>query len=176
MSSLSACSPSKISGYADKQWAKEHPDRALRGANSIRAMHALEAFLLALSNRSVDGRILVTTEQAKDKISPPSVTLKYLLLNPADAFRPLLDSARAIVLAGGTMEPVRHLCQDPASDSTRCPSSGISSLVKSLRTDSPLSPVATLCQGAMSRLRLSVPVQEDTSLSSTIRLGRMQTC
>lgn len=40
----------------------------------------------------------------------PVVTLKYQLLNPANAFKDLTDEARAVVLAGGTMEPVSRKC------------------------------------------------------------------
>lgn len=42
----------------------------------------------------------------ESKANVPTVTLKYQLLNPANAFRELVDEARAVVLAGGTMEPV----------------------------------------------------------------------
>lgn len=62
-------------------------------------MQAVEAFLLALADRSTNGRIIVTGRGEK-------VAIKYLLLDPADAFEPLVASARAVVLAGGTMEPI----------------------------------------------------------------------
>lgn len=35
------------------------------------------------------------------------VEMKYQLLNPATHFREVVDAARAVVLAGGTMSPVR---------------------------------------------------------------------
>lgn len=83
-----------------------------------RAMHSLEAFLLALCNRSMNGCILVSNERAisggrgTDNTVSGGVRFKYLLLHPGDAFEPLVADARAIVLTGGTMEPVRttHLC------------------------------------------------------------------
>lgn len=34
------------------------------------------------------------------------VTLKYQLLNPEDAFRDVVQDARSVILAGGTMTPV----------------------------------------------------------------------
>lgn len=35
------------------------------------------------------------------------VALKYLLLAPAESFRDIAEDAKAVVLAGGTMAPVR---------------------------------------------------------------------
>lgn len=35
--------------------------------------------------------------------------MKYLLLNPMEMFRDVVGEARSVVLAGGTMEPVRFL-------------------------------------------------------------------
>jgi chromosome transmission fidelity protein 1 len=34
--------------------------------------------------------------------------MKYILLNPAERFREVVEQARSVVLAGGTMEPVRR--------------------------------------------------------------------
>jgi chromosome transmission fidelity protein 1 len=34
--------------------------------------------------------------------------MKYLLLNPAEHFREVVDDARSVVLAGGTLAPVRY--------------------------------------------------------------------
>jgi len=36
-----------------------------------------------------------------------AVTLKYQLLNPEAAFKEVIEEARSVVLAGGTMSPVR---------------------------------------------------------------------
>lgn len=65
-------------------------------------MHAVEAFLLALTNKSVHGRVLLTKEEA-------GLRLKFLLLHPSEAFQPIVEAARAVLLAGGTMEPVRAI-------------------------------------------------------------------
>lgn len=90
----------QISGYADKLWLRKNPHEAPSKHNKVHAMHLVEHFLLALGDRTANGRILIS--HTKDK----GVNLKYILLNPADAFRPLLEAARSVVLAGGTMEPI----------------------------------------------------------------------
>ena len=40
-----------------------------------------------------------------------TVELKYQLLNPAPNFMDVVEEARAVVLAGGTMSPVRTVLQ-----------------------------------------------------------------
>lgn len=57
-------------------------------------------FLQCLTNKELDGRIVVDSQ---DK----NVALKYILFNPADCFSPLVAQARSIILAGGTMSPLR---------------------------------------------------------------------
>ena len=66
----------KMGGYADKVWLETHAAPAHRAV----AMHALEAFLLALCNRAKNGRVLVTVDKMQ------GVRFKYLLLDPRDAF------------------------------------------------------------------------------------------
>lgn len=71
---------------------------------SIAAFHQVEAFLLSLTDARDDGRIILSTE---DRGGKPTVTMKYMLLNPAERFKEVVESARCVILAGGTMEPVR---------------------------------------------------------------------
>jgi chromosome transmission fidelity protein 1 len=76
--------------------------RASRSA-TVATIHRIQAFLLALANADVDGRVLISCDRS---MQPRSVTLKYLLLNPAHHFREVVDDARSVVLAGGTLAPV----------------------------------------------------------------------
>ncbi|WFD35322.1 RNA helicase [Malassezia cuniculi] len=88
----------KISGYAERLWMKANPGKSPK-THGNRAMHAVNAFLLALADRSANGRIVITGKG-------DDAVLKYLLLDPADAFAPLVENARSVILAGGTMEPM----------------------------------------------------------------------
>ncbi|XP_033171454.1 ATP-dependent DNA helicase DDX11 [Drosophila mauritiana] len=70
----------------------------------------LLAFLETLTSNAEDGRIL---------LDPVGGTLKYILLDPAEQFADIVAEARAIVIAGGTMQPTQELkeqlftgCQD----------------------------------------------------------------
>ncbi|QRV77770.1 chromosome transmission fidelity protein 1 [Ceratobasidium sp. AG-Ba] len=99
----------KISGYSDKLAdAAAASDPSKRAANARRKgvtppLHAIESLLLALANPDEDGRICLS------RVGLPgaeTVHLKYQLLNPSTHFREVVETARSVVLAGGTMSPI----------------------------------------------------------------------
>jgi chromosome transmission fidelity protein 1 len=61
-------------------------------------MH-VQAFLLSLMNPSAEGRFFYSREDS-------CVTLRYMLLDPTYQFQDIVEEARAVVLAGGTMSPM----------------------------------------------------------------------
>ncbi|KAK7496398.1 hypothetical protein BaRGS_00012320 [Batillaria attramentaria] len=63
-------------------------------------MH-IESFLLALTTANEDGRVVVNRQNLMSRSS-----IKFLLLNPAVHFADVLQEARAVVVAGGTMQPI----------------------------------------------------------------------
>ncbi|KAF8488344.1 helicase C-terminal domain-containing protein [Gautieria morchelliformis] len=99
----------KISGYSDKlaQKAAEKGTSDPHATSARRRMtpplHAVENFILALTNDDADGRLSLT--QVGDKGSESAV-LKYQLLNPSHHFKEIVDVARCVILAGGTMSPM----------------------------------------------------------------------
>lgn len=98
--------PSKTSSM--KIGASDQAPSASQSA--ISSMHAIEAFILSLANRSEDGRVVLTS--ATDSVTGESmVRAKYQLLNPSHAFKSLVDEARSVILAGGTMEPISDFRQ-----------------------------------------------------------------
>jgi chromosome transmission fidelity protein 1 len=90
--------------------SKSHANGAAKHA-SIAAFHQVEAFLLSLSDARDDGRIILSTE---DRGGKAVVSMKYMLLNPAERFKEVVESARCVILAGGTMEPVGSLIRSDA--------------------------------------------------------------
>lgn len=56
-------------------------------------------------NVLADGRIIFTHKSSYDQ-STPEIQVKYQSLNPAPQFREVVDAARSVILAGGTMSPV----------------------------------------------------------------------
>lgn len=63
-------------------------------------MH-IEGFLEALTSANKDGRIVINRQDVTTKSS-----LKFLLLNPAVHFADVVSEARAVIVAGGTMQPL----------------------------------------------------------------------
>ncbi|KAF7365416.1 ATP-dependent DNA helicase CHL1 [Mycena venus] len=111
----------KISGYSDKEAEKqgsvvstklhlslklgslEDPKlRPRRGA--VPPLHTVEAFLLALTGTNEDGRL--TFSLVRTHSDQEDVEMKYQLLNPAPHFLEVVECARSVILAGGTMSPI----------------------------------------------------------------------
>jgi len=67
----------------------------------------LQSFLLALTYPSAEGRFLY------QRLDDEDILLRYLLLDPTHHFREIVDEARAVILAGGTMSPVRLVTIPP---------------------------------------------------------------
>uniref|UniRef100_A0A6J0T893 ATP-dependent DNA helicase DDX11 isoform X1 n=1 Tax=Pogona vitticeps TaxID=103695 RepID=A0A6J0T893_9SAUR len=61
----------------------------------------IEGFLAALTNANQDGRVILTRQGTLGLSS-----LKFLLLNPAVHFAKVLKECQAVIIAGGTMQPV----------------------------------------------------------------------
>ncbi|XP_068825886.1 ATP-dependent DNA helicase DDX11 isoform X4 [Capricornis sumatraensis] len=63
-------------------------------------MH-VEGFLEALTTANQDGRVILSRQGSLSQSS-----LKFLLLNPAVHFAQVVKECRAVIIAGGTMQPV----------------------------------------------------------------------
>jgi chromosome transmission fidelity protein 1 len=59
----------------------------------------LQGFLMSLTNPSSEGKIFYGRDNKH-------LCFKYMLLDPAFHFRDIVEEARAVVLAGGTMQPM----------------------------------------------------------------------
>ncbi|RXM29112.1 putative ATP-dependent RNA helicase DDX11 [Acipenser ruthenus] len=64
-------------------------------------MMQIEGFLFALTNANKDGRVVLHRQGSLAQSS-----LKFLMLNPAVHFSAVLQQCRAVIIAGGTMQPV----------------------------------------------------------------------
>lgn len=77
---------------------------ARKPSPSAPVLHTLLSFVVALTNPSDEGRIFF--EKSTMPSAPEGdIKLSYLLLSPTHAFSSIATSARAVILAGGTMSP-----------------------------------------------------------------------
>jgi chromosome transmission fidelity protein 1 len=66
---------------------------------TVPVLFHVQSFILSLVNPSAEGRLFFVKEDG-------GIRLQYLLLDPANHFREVVEDARAVILAGGTMSPV----------------------------------------------------------------------
>jgi chromosome transmission fidelity protein 1 len=80
--------------------AKDGPKRAEKAPRqNVPVLMHVQSFLLSLMNPSAEGRFFYLKEDT-------CVTLRYMLLDPTYHFQDIVEEARAVVLAGGTMSPM----------------------------------------------------------------------
>ncbi|GAB1205703.1 ATP-dependent DNA helicase chl1 [Aspergillus pseudonomiae] len=87
----------KVDGYAE--FSREQADRKADRKPSTPVLFHIQSFLLPLMNLSAEGKLFYTKAQG-------DIQLKYMLLDPMNQFREIVDDARAVILAGGTMSPM----------------------------------------------------------------------
>ncbi|BFZ56789.1 ATP-dependent DNA helicase chl1 [Savitreella phatthalungensis] len=71
-------------------------------------LHLVQNFLDRVASPSREGRFIFERAIPEAGGTMPEPRLRYLLLDPSDAFLPLVQDAHAIVLAGGTMSPANE--------------------------------------------------------------------
>ncbi|KAJ3847929.1 helicase C-terminal domain-containing protein [Lentinula lateritia] len=108
----------KISGYAEQLIEQTEKEKELDVSASrkgvVPPLHVIEDFMTALAGATDDGRVSLTlinvsgpsTASKLRPKQPSTVEIKYHLLNPAPHFRDVVDEARAVIIAGGTMSPI----------------------------------------------------------------------
>eukprot|EP00048_Salpingoeca_helianthica_P019648 m.245302 g.245302 ORF g.245302 m.245302 type:complete len:861 (-) comp36257_c0_seq1:26-2608(-) len=100
----------KVLGFANKYAAAaqggvaDHRDD--EQSSHVSTLSAIHSFLTTLTNPDSDGRIVVQPQCAEN---PDEPKIKYVLLNPGLHFASIMASARAVIVAGGTMAPVSDL-------------------------------------------------------------------
>jgi chromosome transmission fidelity protein 1 len=96
----------------------------------------IQNFLTTLMNPSKEGRFFWSKDNK-------SIILRYMLLDPSEHFRDIVENARAVILAGGTMSPMEDYTQQlfpylPSVSTLSCghiiPSSNL--LVRTVSADS----------------------------------------
>ena len=79
----------KVEGYTDTQG---------EGNKHKGVLMKFQGFLTALMNPAAEGRFFVSRQDGE-------IVVRYTLLDPREHFRDIVEEARAVILAGGTMSP-----------------------------------------------------------------------
>jgi chromosome transmission fidelity protein 1 len=111
------CVPPSLSSFDVSTDDLRYPGRQAIRSNATRNLVRIQEFIVSLANAESDGRVLLTAEAVPisssisgapaQKGSWVEVTLKYMLLAPSEAFRDVAEEPKSVILAGGTMAPVR---------------------------------------------------------------------
>lgn len=86
-------------GKADGRFSTHEPSNSAP-RDSVPLLTHIQGFLTALTNPSEEGEIFCSLTDTKEWC------FKYMLLDPAHHFRSIVEEARAVILAGGTMQPM----------------------------------------------------------------------
>jgi len=94
----------KVDGYtefvADTSSGNTIPTKVeVKDPNTTPTLMQIQSFMIALMNPSKEGRFGYIVENH-------DVILRYMLLDPTSHFRDIVDEARSVILAGGTMSPM----------------------------------------------------------------------
>lgn len=105
----------KVDGYTayadnlgkETALSKRKDDKTQGPRQTVPVLMHVQSFLLSLMNPSAEGRFFYSKEDGHE------LTLRYMLLDPTYHFKDIVEDARAVVLAGGTMSPVSaHFQED----------------------------------------------------------------
>ena len=99
----------KVEGYVSHQTQKDQPSKSHdSSAKQLReitmpVLTHIQSFFFVLTNPAREGRFFFTSSEDAHETK-----LKYMLLDPSEHFREVVEESRAVILAGGTMSPVRN--------------------------------------------------------------------
>ncbi|KAK6518995.1 ATP-dependent DNA helicase chl1 [Arthrobotrys megalospora] len=119
----------KLANEAKRQKIPAAKAKKVATSGGLPVLSHVYAFLLALTNPEKEGKVFYgPTDDTGAKDLRAAVGLRYMLLDPTHHFKDLVEDARAVVLAGGTMEPmsdyVNHLFPYLPSERLRMVSCG----------------------------------------------------
>ncbi|KAK6914888.1 ATP-dependent helicase, C-terminal [Dillenia turbinata] len=101
----------KLCGYVDRVAELKKETTAACGesheeGSSLSSFHVLVDFLISLTNKDGDGRIIIS--RRPQGLAQEGPYLKYVMLTGEKIFSEIVDQAHAVILAGGTLQPVEE--------------------------------------------------------------------
>ncbi|XP_020574920.1 ATP-dependent DNA helicase DDX11 [Phalaenopsis equestris] len=103
----------KVSGYGQKVSSQnglgdaDNQKISMEGS-FVSSFQALADVLLQLTSKDSEGRIILSRQRLPNSKHIGEAYLKYVMLSGDRIFTEIMDQAHAIVLAGGTMQPIEE--------------------------------------------------------------------
>lgn len=97
----------KVNGYI-KYIEEEKAAFLAKPPSSSPVLTQVQSFLQTLTNPASEGRFFYEKDENSE------VCLSYMLLDPTQHFREVVEESKAIILAGGTMSPVSTKTKAPS--------------------------------------------------------------
>ncbi|GAB4842212.1 hypothetical protein Ancab_012170 [Ancistrocladus abbreviatus] len=101
----------KVSGYGDKvasfQKRNNLAGETHQAESTLSGFRALVEMLLSLTNKNADGRIILSRTRSKISKQPEGY-IKYVMLSGEKIFFEIVNQAHAVILAGGTLQPIEE--------------------------------------------------------------------
>ncbi|CAH8392447.1 unnamed protein product [Eruca vesicaria subsp. sativa] len=97
----------KVSGYGERVAMLQKDPAAPEEMSKLSSFRAFSDMLVALSHNNGDGRIIVSK---MDSSTPGQQGgyIKYVMLTGAKLFSEVVEEAHAVILAGGTLQPIEE--------------------------------------------------------------------
>ncbi|ESQ26999.1 hypothetical protein EUTSA_v10019547mg [Eutrema salsugineum] len=96
----------KVSGYGERV-AMFKKDPVAHEMSKLTSFRALFDMLVALTHNNGDGRIIIS-KRTSSTSGQQGGYIKYVMLTGAKLFSEVVDEAHAVVLAGGTLQPIEE--------------------------------------------------------------------
>ncbi|WEW60392.1 ATP-dependent DNA helicase chl1 [Emydomyces testavorans] len=91
----------KVDGYVE--YSNSSSEKGGVSRTAVPVLFRVQSFLLSMMNPSAEGRLFF---EKTFENTGTDILLKYMLLDPTAHFREVVEEARAVILAGGTMSPM----------------------------------------------------------------------
>ncbi|CAN6848367.1 unnamed protein product [Brassica oleracea] len=97
----------KVSGYGERVAMLQKDPTAREEMSKLSSFRAFSDILVALTHNNGDGRIIVSKMNSSTS-GQQGGYIKYVMLTGAKLFSEVVDEAHAVVLAGGTLQPIEE--------------------------------------------------------------------
>ncbi|VVA95970.1 unnamed protein product [Arabis nemorensis] len=97
----------KVSGYGEGVAMLQKDPVAHEEMSKLTSFRAFSDMLVALTNNNGDGRIIISRTSSPTSDQQGGY-IKYVMLTGAKLFSEVVDEAHAVILAGGTLQPIEE--------------------------------------------------------------------